>query len=189
MTTNEDILEDVEFFDEAQLGDANTHFEKALAEERASETHDFATEIFILNQLGQINLELGEYKKAEATHTEALELCKTSLEGDVSETVLMTINLLCMVFEDQEQFEKAAKVYDESIQTAAKLLGDNHPDVATTRCSQAAVCLELNQFEKAQTLYEQALPAIEEHFKEEEEAIAEIKANLAFAKEKASLPA
>lgn len=167
-----------------QYQEAEALYTQTLTDVRNQAEKDPATEIAILNQLGQLNLEQNNYKKAENVHLEALELCKTVLDEEVSETILMTVSLLCSVYEAQNQFEKALVLYREAIETAEKLLGEDDPDIAIAKCSQAAVFLEQGDYTKAQELYEESLPIIQEFFPEEKEAIEEIKTNLALVRKK-----
>lgn len=189
MTTLTDLQKANKLLENKKYAEAEAFFTKALEDVKQAAKKDTAKEIAILNQLGQLYLEQDEFKKAENAHAEALELCKTTLDTDVSESVLLTVSLLCAVYEAQSQFDKALKLYNEAIETASQMLGGDDPDIAIAKCSQAAVYIEQGEFAKAQEAYESALPIIEKYYPEEADAIQEIKENLALAKEKALQPA
>ena len=66
-------------------------------------------------------------------HTDNVQIEKESLGGEQTNTDAATsLNNLGLVYFNQEEYDKALPLFEKALQIRQKLLGDEHPEVATS---------------------------------------------------------
>jgi tetratricopeptide (TPR) repeat protein len=80
----------------------------------------------LINNLGVLYLDQGEYSLAEALYTEALAGCRRQLGDDHPDT-LTSMNNLGLLYQHQGKFAEAEELYTEALAATRRQLGDDHP--------------------------------------------------------------
>ena len=79
-------------------------------------------------------------------------------EGAVAATVVLNLNNLALLYASQGRYEEAEPLYVEALKMYKRLLGDEHPDVASSLWNLAAMRYQQEQFAEAEALLLEALP-------------------------------
>lgn len=107
-----------------------------------------------LNNIGGVYQSLGDYNKAMEYFKQSLVI--TMELGDrLGEAI--TINNLALLYYAQGRYEEAKPLYERSLSIYEKVLGPEHPDVATSINNLALLYDAQGRFEQAEPLYKRAL--------------------------------
>lgn len=117
----------------------------------------------VMNDLGNLYKETGDYNKSEKFLTEAANIRKTNL-GETHELYGISLNNLGSLYEQLGDYERAADLYEQAIDIWQKKLGKSHPLIANGANNLAGLFVKYNGYEKAIQYYEIALVICENAF-------------------------
>ena len=103
--------------------------EQALAAARAA--GNLTTEANVLNDLGLLHSEVGDYDAAESYHREALEVRRAHL-GDTNEFVGVSLHNLGLLMEDRRRYEEAESLFVQALRIKEVALPPEHTRTALT---------------------------------------------------------
>ncbi|GMH76634.1 hypothetical protein TL16_g07150 [Triparma laevis f. inornata] len=110
-----------------------------------------------LNALGYVLQDNGEYEEAKEVHERCLAGEMKVLGEDHKET-LATLNNLGVVYNDGlKNYEKSLEYYEGALKGYEGMLGKNHPETTSTVMNVGIVYKRVEEYGKAEELYERAL--------------------------------
>jgi tetratricopeptide (TPR) repeat protein len=109
---------------------------------------DFETQIHLANELKRA----GRYEEAKRIY----DLLLKGSHGESSERAAI-LNNLAALLQDVGDYEQALALYHHSLEIARRVLGPEHPSVATTLNNLAAVYEAKGDYEQALALYHHSL--------------------------------
>jgi eukaryotic-like serine/threonine-protein kinase len=112
------------------LAGAETHFRQALALWRSQLGEEHPSVAASLNRLGMVMREHGELEDAEAYLRDALETRRRLRDP---RSIAESLENLGLLYRDQGEYEKAVSYLGAALDLHERVLGADHPDVATTR--------------------------------------------------------
>lgn len=112
----------------------------------------------VLYSLGNLNVQIGDYKQAEHLQEQALKITLNT-HGNSHPEYPMVISELGRVAQLLGDLDKADSLFQESLQARIKILGKRHPYVPAGLTDLASVYLDKNQPELAYPLLSEALAA------------------------------
>ena len=110
----------------------------------------------LLNTLGRVYLELGQYHKAETMHREALAVYRKRL-GSENLPVADSMDGVANAVWKQGKSTEAETLYRATLAMRRKLLGPVHPDIAHSLHSLANTLLGIRRLKEAEDTYREAL--------------------------------
>ena len=122
-----------------------------------------------LNNLGVSLHELGKYEEAESVLRKSLEV-RQNLGAD--DALAPTMNYLAMVLRSRGQYDGAEELLRRALVIRRRLLGEQHPDVATNLNDLASLLYSQRKLEEAEPLYREALAISRKMWGEEHPLVA-----------------
>jgi serine/threonine protein kinase/Tfp pilus assembly protein PilF len=116
----------------------------------------------IRQTLGETMVALGQYQKAEAQFTSALDIRRRVL-GETNVSTLTSMDGLAESLYYQDQVQKAVAVFEQSWKTKTRTLGPDHPDTLETAGNLAGIISELGRHAEAESMYRSVLAASLRH--------------------------
>jgi len=110
----------------------------------------------LLQTMGQVYINLGEYTKAEGLLERALELQK-NVNGEYSAETASIHNELGGLHQKAQQIQQAEPHYAKALDIRKEVLGTNHLDYAETLSDLGALMRLKGNTDSAETLYNKAL--------------------------------
>jgi CHAT domain-containing protein/Tfp pilus assembly protein PilF len=110
----------------------------------------------LLNELGSLQRNKGEYAKAEATLQRALAINQRTLGPDHTQTV-DSLNRLGLVYRAMNDYVKAERLLRQSLEITERTLGPDNPRVVIFLDNLQTVHFDLGDLEQAQRDLERAL--------------------------------
>ena len=144
----------------------NNRYAEALSHSRQSlkltEERTGADSIYtaaVLNDIGNINMVLGNYEEAEPALRRALEIREKRLNRN-SPDLAVSFNNLGVVCQYMGDYEKAVGLYTRALAINEQYLGPNHFDAITNMTNLAHAHLLLGELEKAHTMAQRAVDTV-----------------------------
>ena len=103
---------------------------------------------------------LGSYGAARPFYESAVELNRTHLGEDHTETAI-SLNNLGLLLKTLGEYEAARPYYERALEIREKTLGENHPDTATTLNDLANLLKAIGKYDEAKPYFERALEVYE----------------------------
>lgn len=128
-----------------------------IREKSFGAAHPLVAEVW--NDLGFLALQQGKYKEAESWLGKALEGWEKSTGSDAYAAV--ALNNLALLHRLQGGFDRAESLYKRAVAVEEKAFGVEHPEVATTLMSLAALYGARRRSAQATETYQQALTLLE----------------------------
>lgn len=128
--------------------------------------------------IGSVFSSLSRYDEAEPHLMRALELGRSALGSEHSET-LSALNNMGVLRMNQGRMEEAYRVLSEAVAARTSLLGATDRDTLVCRANLAVVAKRMGRLVEAQRMYDELLPAVVEKFGEEHEETLRVMVNLA----------
>jgi tetratricopeptide (TPR) repeat protein len=128
------LFEDVKLKSNSSLGGLNYRSKEEeiiRLEEYIKSVKSKELRINILNQLGQLEYDLGKYKNALDYWEESLRTSRKVLGEEHPDTATSYGNLAGL-YRSTGEYEKALPLYEKSLLIREKVLGEEHPDTATS---------------------------------------------------------
>lgn len=119
--------------------------------------HPLVAEVW--NDLGFLSLQQGKYKEAESWLGKALGVWEKSAGSEAYAAV--ALNNLALLHRLQGSFDRAESFYKRAVAVEEKAFGVEHPEVATTLMSLAALYGARRRNAQATETYQQALTLLE----------------------------
>jgi len=114
------------------------------------------------NNYGIVQKELNEYKKAIDSYKTSYAIYK-SLN---SESIVLPIGNLALLYADQKKYKKAEKHFKESIEHTKTFFGDTYFGLVNNYLNYGILMLNQKKYNEAQKLIEKALIINKKHFNE-----------------------
>jgi CHAT domain-containing protein/Tfp pilus assembly protein PilF len=111
---------------------------------------------FLLNELGSLQRNKGQYAKAEATLQRALAINQKTLGPDHTQTA-DSLNRLGLVYRAMNDYVKAERLLRQSLEITERTLGPDNPRVVIFLDNLQTVHFDLGDLEQAQRDLERAL--------------------------------
>jgi len=141
------------------------------------ENEDFS---LLLNELGMILFDVGDYKKAITCFEKALEIDR-KVYGEEHPDVATRLNNLGLAWYSLGDCKKAVEYYEKALEIDGKVYGEEHPHVAKYLNNLGEVWRSLGDYEKAIQYYEKALEIDRKVYGEEHPDVAIYLNNLGLA--------
>jgi serine/threonine protein kinase/tetratricopeptide (TPR) repeat protein len=105
--------------------------------------------------LGTLRQQQGQFGEAKNSYLQSLSALKTSLapQTDVS----AVLDDLAKIYAREQQWTLAKQAYERALDIDRRVLGDNHPRVATRLNNLAAVAQNMGDLRKAEELYRESI--------------------------------
>jgi CHAT domain-containing protein/Tfp pilus assembly protein PilF len=110
----------------------------------------------LLNQLGNLSFETGDYVKAEPYYQQALAIREKVL-GENHPSVAVSLSDLGVLYFRRGDYVKAEPYYHRALAIRETELGGDHPDVATSLLNLANFNMEKGNFTETERQYHRAL--------------------------------
>lgn len=110
----------------------------------------------LLNKMGNVYYDQGNYEKALECNIKALEIRENVLGKEHPDTA-MTYNSIAVVYDDQGNYEKALEYHKKALEVREKVLGKEHLDTAMTYGNMANVYDDQGNYEEALRYNDRAL--------------------------------
>ncbi|TVR29020.1 MAG: serine/threonine protein kinase [Balneolaceae bacterium] len=110
----------------------------------------------VINDLGLIYYERGNYTAAEESHRRALDLRQAAL-GNTHYRVGVSLNNLALALESQEKMDEAEEMYLQALSVKRKTVSDEHSSVTRTTAQLGRLYMEMGKLEQAATLLTNSL--------------------------------
>lgn len=107
--------------------------------------------------LGQTYHQLGNLTKAMELYEEFHSIVTRFFVGKKHRNLAIILKCMAQVHHDQSQYEEAARLYFESLETTKAALGDFHPEVASLLNKIGNMYYENSDFDSAIRVYEEGL--------------------------------
>ncbi len=129
----------------------------------------------ILNDLGILYQAQGKYAAAETNYQQSLEI-----KAQEPETVNLSsvLSNLANAYNAQGRYAEAEPIARRALTIIERILGPEHPDVATRCVNLGALCFSQHKFTEAEELYLRALAICEQTLGPDHPAVANILNNL-----------
>ncbi len=127
-------------------------------------------------RISELFNELGNYRVGIPPAEEAVKIAKTK---ENSLKLSLYLNNLALLYESQGRYEEAEPLYKQALSLRQELLGERHPDVASSLNNLAALYYWQGRCEEAEPLYKQALSLRQELLGERHPDVASSLNNLA----------
>lgn len=113
-----------------------------------------------LNGLAVAHFHLGEYKEAESCFQRSLEFFKIKEAGwrPSYELEAAVLNNMAVFYQDRKDFQKAERLFLQSLSMERGRLVADHPNVATIRYNLAGIYETMEEFSEAEENYYHILP-------------------------------
>ena len=112
--------------------------------------------ISIINNLGILYSELGDYKVAEPYFKQALEIRKKTL-GDEHPDVASSLNNLGVLCSNIGDYQSAESFYKQSLAIKKKAFGEKHPDLILSLDNLGQLFSDIGDYKSAEPYYKQSL--------------------------------
>eukprot|EP00808_Paulinella_micropora_P019145 g78358.t1 len=112
--------------------------------------------LLLMNQVGGLLLNLGDFKGALEFFRGALEACEKTLGAEHPDT-LASVNNLGALLVQQGKLAEAEPLYRRALQGCEKTLGPEHPDTLTSVNNLGGLLYEQGKLAEAEPLYRRAL--------------------------------
>jgi tetratricopeptide (TPR) repeat protein len=112
--------------------------------------------ISIINNLGILYSELGDYKVAEPYFKQALEIRKKTL-GDEHPDVASSLNNLGVLCSNIGDYQSAESFYKQSLAIKKKVFGEKHPDLVLSLDNLGQLFSDIGDYKSAEPYYKQSL--------------------------------
>jgi tetratricopeptide (TPR) repeat protein len=132
----------------------------------------------LMNNMGIVYLNLGEYNKARELLEAALNAAVKNF-GPEHPTVTVRQSNLAVVYRNLGEYNKARELLEAALNAAVKNFGPEHPTVTVRQSNLAIVYRYLGEYNKAKELLEAALNADLKHLGPEHPNVAIRQSNLA----------
>lgn len=139
------------------------------------EHHDVARS---LNRLGVLELQLGDFRAAEAAMRESLAMHRRTL-GDEHPLVASNLHNLGTILRNQGDYAGAAVCYEEALARRRRLLPPKHPDIAWSLNNLAAFHMWKNDYARAEPLLREARERLRARLGADSPEVAQVTYNLA----------
>ncbi|KAH8598454.1 hypothetical protein B0O99DRAFT_699820 [Bisporella sp. PMI_857] len=143
----------------------------------ASSSEEFVkhkARIILLAKIGQCQQSVGQYKVAEETHRQVLELRKSVL-GEEDSSTLVSMNNIGDALSSQGKYTEAEKMYRETLALREKVLGKEHPHTLTSMSNVGYALSGQGKYTEAEKMHREALALREKVLgKEHPETLASI---------------
>jgi len=117
---------------------------------------DLEYRAYLLYSVGRLNHQQGRYNSAHQAASEAYDINRERLGGDVTIT-LNCLTLLGLVLQSQSKYEVAEEMFQRVLEGSEKLLGVGHPDTLVSVSNLASVLRDQGKYEMAEKLNRRAL--------------------------------
>jgi len=117
---------------------------------------DLEYRAYLLYSVGRLNHQQGRYNSAHQAASEAYDINRERLGGDVTIT-LNCLTLLGLVLQSQSKYEVAEEMFQRVLEGSEKLLGVGHPDTLVSVSNLASVLQDQGKYEMAEELNRRAL--------------------------------
>jgi CHAT domain-containing protein len=132
---------------------------------------------YLLNDLGSLQRNKGEYAAAEVTLQRALAVNQKALGAEHTQTV-DSLNRLGLLYRSMNDYPKAERLLQQSLEITERALGPEHPRVVTFLDNLEAVHFDLGDMAQAERELERALTIAEKVLDPEDMNTARILNNL-----------
>ena len=139
--------------------------EIARLEKRLQEVGDQEEEALLLNHLGFLYSEQGEYEEALPLYQKALKILEKTL-GESHLGTAASYNNLAELYKFTGAYKKALPLYQKALKIHEEVLGESHPDTATSYNNLAVFFYNIGDLkqayrymQKAVDIWEKVLPA------------------------------
>jgi eukaryotic-like serine/threonine-protein kinase len=112
-----------------------------------------------INNIATININKGDWKKAEEGLRESLAIYRKALgnKSSESEDVALVLNNLAMLLKFQNRISEALPLYLESTSMTRKIFGPNHPELASNLNNMGMLYIKVKNYPEAEKLLQEAL--------------------------------
>jgi CHAT domain-containing protein/flagellar motility protein MotE (MotC chaperone) len=110
----------------------------------------------LLNNLGNVNADLGNFKLSESYYLQSLEI-RSKLLGETHPHFAATLNNLGALHRDMGDYKKAELFYLRCLEIRQKTLEANHPDIAQSLNNLGVLYKNTGKYQKSEDNYNQAL--------------------------------
>ncbi|MEP6833265.1 MAG: serine/threonine-protein kinase [Gemmatimonas sp.] len=138
-----------------RIPQAESLFTEALQRVRRN-ANDSLTLGGLLDGLGSLELDKGDFTKAEATLRTAV-IVRERFPGKQSLESANTLNNLAVALGQQNRWSEAIPLHERALEIVRASVGPNHPDVATGINTLANAYTIIGRFPVADSLFQQAL--------------------------------
>ena len=145
-----------EYFEKASI-----YLEKANSLYKNLNLTNSDTYHLLLNSLGSLNLNRGNYKKAETYFTEALKMLNNEDIPNLEMNKINILNNLALIYQSNGEYEKAKTIYSNILDRKKATLTENNSDYATSLMNYGNMLFESGQYYEAETIYKKALSIFE----------------------------
>jgi tetratricopeptide (TPR) repeat protein len=152
----------VEKFEWAEYGEAVL---EAMQPERNQKIADSKELMELMDALGSVFRELGQYQKAKKLQANALEYSLRINGEEHSDTARFQSNL-AVVLKYLGKYEEAKKLHQKAVESAETNFGENHPETANRYSNLATALQDLGEYEEAKKMLQKALKSDELNFGE-----------------------
>lgn len=142
--------------DQGKLTQAQALLSPLAADVEKQQGPDSALFAEVLNQLGHLSLEQGQYGLAEARFLRSLQILK-ALQGEHSLGVGRILNNLGILYEAQGELKRALSYYEQWLHISETILGPSSPEVASGLFNMAHVHMTWWSLDQAAPLFQRAL--------------------------------
>ncbi len=137
-----------------QYSAAEQLLQTLLRTEESRQEPDLTAIACTLETLGKIHLSQDRHAEAERAYRRALDFSRRA--GDDSWTIRIT-GRLAELLQLLNHWSEAEKMYREALESAERLHGPDHPDVANIARGLASLLFQAGRPQEAETLFERAL--------------------------------
>ncbi|MCP4349761.1 MAG: tetratricopeptide repeat protein [Desulfobacterales bacterium] len=136
-----------------QQGVADRITDEVVAEATEEKDENVAA---LLNELGYVYWQLGDYRKAREYYEKALAI-DINVFGDNHPNIAIDYNNLGAAYHDLGEARKATEYYEKALAIDINVFGENHPKVAIRYNNLGEACRITGKVHKATEYYEKAL--------------------------------
>ena len=155
-----------QLFEQGQYAAAIPLAERALAIFEKALGKDHADVANTLNNLAELYHAIGNYNQAEPVYQRSLAIYEKVLRKD-HPYIANTLNNLAVLYQDMKKYSQAELLYQRALAMREKLLGSlairekvlgkEHPDVATSINNLATLYQAMRSYSQAELLYQRSL--------------------------------
>jgi CHAT domain-containing protein/Tfp pilus assembly protein PilF len=153
-------------------------WERALAKSRRVNGARHAGTVRIMERLGDLYHEAGDWDRAESLWRRSLEARKAKPSKD-RVIVAIRSNRLAQLYQELGQYAKAQPLFESTVAIIETELGKKHPEVATALNNQAALYQAMGRYARAEPLYQRSLAIRSERLGKDHPAVGQSLNNLA----------
>ncbi|MEZ4921182.1 MAG: tetratricopeptide repeat protein [Saprospiraceae bacterium] len=165
----------VEKFEWAEYGESVL---EALSSKRNPKIADSKELMELMDALGLVFRELGQYQKAKKLTTDTLD-CSLRINGEEHSDTARFQSNLAIVLQELGEFQEAKILLHKALKSYESNFGENHPSTAISYSNLATVLQNLGEYEEAKILLQKALKSDESNFGENHPSTAISYGNLA----------